>query len=174
MWSYDWTVNVDWQGTTGDVLGEYVLMLSIDADPSCDTCYANFSPLTTTPTIPALPGFFGDNMTPNDGSANTVESVATAIIIASGVPDFGAIFQNLLDTSNVLQDSSNLSFSTGFFGTGLEFFDFDQEGVYNLALRIGQFKEEGATPTGCDDNFEEIVSVETSVFVDDDQAPQVS
>ena len=70
--------------------------------------------------IPALPGFFGDNMTPNDGSANTVESVATAIIIASGVPDFGAIFQNLLDTSNVLQDSSNLSFSTGFFVVLLE------------------------------------------------------
>jgi hypothetical protein len=173
VWSYDWSVNVDWQETTGDVLGDYVLMLSIDADPSCDTCYANFFPLTTTPTVPALPGFFGDNNTPNDGG-NTVLSVVQAILQGGGTPDPGAIFQELLDTSNIVQQSSNPSFNTGFFGTGLEFFDFDQEGVYNLALRVGQFKEEGATPTCCDDNFEEIVSVETSVFVDADQAPQVA
>ena len=163
-WNLEWSVNVDASGMTGKVIADYDYILAIDVDPSCETCWVNFYPFTLNPLVGVAPGHsFGDN----SFTQGTGQEPASVTDVAG--------FNMLTQTFNVAQNSYNL----GFFplvaaGTGLEYADPSTEGAFKAALRIGHFKDKTKNPTLCNDNFEEILSVEVPYYVDENQPLQDS
>lgn len=120
-WSFEWSVNVDYDWSTGSHLSDYTYELGIDADPSPRTKFTRFDPIT--PMLPAIPLFdhgIGDNNSTN-ATASTASDAAT--------------YQTLLDNNNVAQQSWNYEFFNNL-GTSLAAFDPAVDGNYIIYLRV--------------------------------------
>ncbi|KAL7577243.1 hypothetical protein ACA910_003566 [Epithemia clementina (nom. ined.)] len=153
FWNVDWSINVDYQGITNDTISDFVFVLAMDSDPTCDTCFANFYPLTETIAFPFFDHSFGDNSFTN----------------GAGRSSSNAEFVFFKETNNVVQNSFNPAFLASP-GSGLEFFDPSVEGTYVIALRVGKFKYEDRTSTTCSCGgtnaaFESYVSLEVPIIV---------
>jgi hypothetical protein len=97
-WNFDWTVNTDWDGSTGLKIDDLTYLLQLDYDPSVATNFLEFDPIT--PNIPPLNAPFfdhsiGDNTTPNGGGAEATD---------------GPTYANLTANNNVAQQSWRYSF----------------------------------------------------------------
>ncbi len=97
VWNFDWSVNTDYNGTSGRTVGFYTYRLSLDADPGVGvTNFLAFDQIT-----PANPGVsffdhsFGDNMT-----TTATDSKATN----------GTEYETLLATKNLVQNSWSYEF----------------------------------------------------------------
>ena len=174
-WSYDWTVNVDMTGTTGHVIGDYDIILAIDSDPSCETCWVNFFPFIPSLSVPvaSLNHAFGDNTFQGDNGLTVTDVMndSTLMTTTTTTTSLHEAFQFLMDNFPVAQNSINLGEQT-FPGTGLEFSDPSREGAFMVALRVGKFMDPTQPPTTCNDNFQEIISVEVPFFVNLNQPLQ--
>jgi hypothetical protein len=91
VWAFDWSVNTDYNGMTGDKLSDFTYLLEIDYDPSAGTNFlawdhisAPTSPIPFTP--PANPGFydhsFGTNATANGGGTEATNAATYAPLVA--------------------------------------------------------------------------------------------
>ncbi len=117
-WNFDWTINVDAEGSSGAKLDEFSYELGLDGDPSFATDFLVFDPITPTDDIPFYDHSIGDNMTANGGGTEA-EGAAT--------------YTTLLSNSNVLQQSWRYAF---FLSGALENFDPDVPGTYAVYLLV--------------------------------------
>jgi hypothetical protein len=124
QWNFEWSINTDYEGTSGKNLDDYTYLLEMDFDPGAGTNFLAWdhvsSPTQSIPyTVPFNPGFYdhsiGTNATPNGGGteANSVASYAA-----------------LLPANNVAQNSWRYTFYDG----APFFFDADKIGRYDLRL----------------------------------------
>ena len=109
IWNFEWSVNTDFEGTTGKVLDDLTYILSLgDGNLGALT----FDPINVTSADHAL----GNNSTGNGGG--TVDTVTYASSIGS---------------FNVAQNSWSYEFFNNA-GTALEFFDPNKVGTYDISL----------------------------------------
>lgn len=120
VWSLEWSVNTDVDGTTGQVLSDFVYELGMDANPGHQTDFTKFDPIT-----PSLIAPLPDHALGNNGAVNGGGTVAAN----------PAEYQLLLDTLNVAQNSWNYEFFNNP-GTSLESFDPAVPGNYAIYLRV--------------------------------------
>lgn len=119
VFSFEWSINADWDGSTGRVLNDLTYEIRIDYDPTALTDFTQttiggtpvgvFDPINTTWADHAI----GDNSTPNGGGT-----------VAASTVDYLA----LIGANNVAQNSWNL----GFFDPAG--FDTQTEGLYTIEL----------------------------------------
>ncbi len=81
-WSFEWSVNTDYDGMSGNNLDQYTYEIGMDNDPGPGTDYLIFDPITPGEflpyTVPAGPTVFwdhsmGDNSTPNGGGVEAAD-----------------------------------------------------------------------------------------------------
>ena len=110
VFNFEWSINVDQNGSSGMKLDDFIYVFSFDTDPSAAIAYASTDPFNT-------PGWYdhslGDNSTGNGGG---IESADNADLLI-----------NMADFS-VAQQSANLGF--GFSG------DPDLPGAYNFMMQV--------------------------------------
>ena len=83
-WSFEWSVNSDWDGSTGWNLNDLSYELGLDSDPSQGTSFITFDPINTITADHAL----GNNSTGNgDGTVDQL------------------LYMLLIDSNNVAQNS---------------------------------------------------------------------
>lgn len=70
VWSYEWSINTDVDGTTGWTLDDLVYVLSLDNDPSMGTSFSSFDPINQV--------FFDHSMGNNGTTAATDVKAANA------------------------------------------------------------------------------------------------
>ena len=117
QWSFDWSVNSDFDGTSGLVLDQLTYELGLDGDPSAATDFLTFDPITPTATTPLFDHAIGTNLTGNGGGT-----------IAANAGDY----ETLLASNNVAQNSWRYDF---FISGALLDFDPKLPGTYDLYLR---------------------------------------
>jgi hypothetical protein len=111
-WNFEWSINSDVSGTSGQKLGALTYVFGIDFDPGVAAVYQTFDFIN----VPVADHAFGTNATGNGGGVTT------------GVP---ATYANYLNTYNLVQNSSNLDFVNEFFG---QVFDPSVNGNYSFFL----------------------------------------
>lgn len=134
VWSFDWSVNVDADGSGQPNLATaMVYQISLDADPGAGTDFMTFDPITAgAGGVDYWDHAIGDNTTANGAGA---------------VAPFGdgAAYFDLLANNSVAQNSWNYEF---FNGSGpLTAFDPNEAGIYTIqleAFRIIGLDSEGA------------------------------
>jgi len=94
-WSFEWSVNTDYDGSTFDNLNDLTYEIGLDGDPGPGTDFLVFDPITPTVDVPFWDHAIGDNASPNGGGA-----VATD----------GPSYQGLLSDNNVAQNSWQYGF----------------------------------------------------------------
>jgi len=119
MWSFDWSINVDYTGETGHVLSDFVYELGLDSDPSDKTDFTVFDPVSPSLVAPWFDHSLGDNST-------------TA---SSDVIDESSTYADKLDLYNVAQNSWNYEFFNNL-GTSLASFDPAVPGNYIIYLKV--------------------------------------
>jgi len=112
IFNFEFSVNVNSNDSTGNVLSDFSYLLQVDADPSAGTSFISFDPVT---------GFFAipDNATGTNATAN-----------GAGI-ETPATYAARLLTDSVAQNSQNRGF--GFFSGGL---DPQLEGIYTYNLLV--------------------------------------
>jgi hypothetical protein len=117
VWSFEWSVNTDFDDSTGNVVNEFVYQLGMDADPGKKTAFTIFDPITPSLVAPAFDHSIGTNLTLN----------------GQGVESFVNYVANI-GTNNVAQNSWNYEFFNNL-GTSLESFNPAVDGNYVIFLR---------------------------------------
>ncbi len=124
-WSFEWTVNSNYDGSSGYVLDDLTYELGVDFDPGPGTNYLVFDHITPGTTIPYDPPtppitFFdhavGDNTTPNGGGTSYGDGPSYAAALA---------------VDNVAQNSWRMDFFDEF---PFDIFDPNQPGRYEFYL----------------------------------------
>lgn len=110
VFNFDWSINVNQDGTGSAKLSDYTYVLSYDIDPSAAITYMAIDPFNTI-------GYYDHSLGDN--------STGTNAGIESG--DNAELLSNMADYS-VAQQSSNLGF--GFSGNP------DRPGIYNFKLEV--------------------------------------
>ncbi|WP_418315787.1 hypothetical protein [Piscinibacter sakaiensis] len=118
-WSFDWSVNTDYAGGTGNKLDDFVYQLGMDADPGPGTDFTLFDPITPNAVPPAWDHSLGTNAT---GNGAGIEDVDPPTYLAN------------LGTFNVAQNSWNYEFFNNI-GTSLASFNPAGDGNYVVFLR---------------------------------------
>ena len=113
-WNFDWTVNTDFDGSSGLVIDDLTYELGMDSDPGPGTEFLKFEPII--PTVTAFDHSFGDNFTANGAGVEPVSK---------------ADYVNLIATKNVAQQSWRYSF---FPFPPLDTYDPDIAGTYAVYL----------------------------------------
>jgi hypothetical protein len=112
IWSFEWSVNSDYEGTTGAVLNAFDYQLDIDFDAGIGTDFLTLDPIND---LTNADHALGDNSTGNGGGVSDRASYATNVAI-----------------QNVAQNSWNIAF----FQADPRFASFDptQDGTYDFVL----------------------------------------
>jgi len=95
-WNFDWSINTDYLGTSGVVVGALRYLIEIDYNPGVATTFLSFDPLVAVPGSAFPDHSFGNNLTPNNGSALEATSAAN--------------YTTLKNSNNVAQNSWQLQF----------------------------------------------------------------
>ncbi len=112
-WSFEWSINSDYDDSSGFALNDLLYLIEIDFDPSAGTNFLGFDPINLAFADHAI----GDNSTGNGGGAT-----------ASDDSEYAA----LIGANNVAQNSWNMEF---FDDAGAGFpFDGRTPGVYDFRL----------------------------------------
>ncbi len=119
IWSVEWSINTDYTGSTGRVLGDFIYELGLDADPSEKTDFTIFDNISPSLVAPLFDHATGDNFTTAPGNSATT----------------AAEYENNLAVHNVAQNSWNYEFFNTL-GTSLEDFDPAVDGNYVIYLRV--------------------------------------
>jgi hypothetical protein len=110
IFNFEWSINVDQDGSSGATLSDFGYLFSFDTDPTAGVAYTSFDPFNT-------PGFYdhalGLNTTPNGGG--TV-SASNADLLTN------------MTSFNVAQQSANLGFGYSA--------DPDLPGVYDFKMDV--------------------------------------
>jgi hypothetical protein len=117
-WSFEWTVNVDVDGTNDRPLGDLTYELGMDGDPGPGTDFLVFDNLSTSLLVPFWDHATGTNSTPNGGGDTASDSPT---------------YEMFLTENNVAQNSWNYEFFNNL-GTSLETFDPKEDGNYVIYL----------------------------------------
>jgi len=115
LWSFEWTVNVDYDGLTSRDLDDLTYLLSIDTDPSSATSFTTFDPINQ----PYADHAIGTNATLNGGG--TVAAFGDTVGYAA-----------LLAGNNVAQNSWRMDF---FFPALGPSFDPNAIGTYDFLFQ---------------------------------------
>jgi len=118
VWSFEWSVNTDYDGSSGMVVSDYVYELGLDADPGETADFTVFDPITPSFVAPAFDHAIGNNATPNGGGTSDLLN-----------------YLSLISTNNVVQNSWNYEFFNNL-GTSLASFDPSVNGTYDLYLMV--------------------------------------
>lgn len=95
IWNFDWSVNTDFEGTSGLVLGDLTYEIGIDFDPGAGTNYLTFDPMEATILMPFWDHGIGTNATPQSGGSYASDN---------------ATYLALLAANNIAQNSWNMEF----------------------------------------------------------------
>ncbi|RKY18296.1 MAG: hypothetical protein DRQ55_13780 [Planctomycetota bacterium] len=103
LWAFEWSVNTDHDGSSGDYLADLTYELGLDFDPGAGTNYLAFDPITPNAVIPYTPPdanpfwdhAIGDNSTANGAGA-----------VAPNAPTYAALLAN----DNLAQNSWRMDF----------------------------------------------------------------
>lgn len=120
VWSFDWSINTDFDDSTGMKLSDFVYNLKMDADPGNKKKFTTFDPIWGSFSEPAFDHQMGDNL--------TAQSAGTKAV---GLLDYF----DLLDTNNLAQNSWNYEFFNEL-GTTLADFNPEDEGIYDICLEV--------------------------------------
>lgn len=124
-WSFEWSINTDYDDSTGRDLADLTYLIEIDGDSGLDTNFLSFDPIHSvnpeTGTV-QWDHAIGDNTTGNGGGMS----------ISNGAND-AALYGTRLDDYNVAQNSWNYQFFDAP-GNALDGFDADNDGVYTITL----------------------------------------
>lgn len=112
VWNFEWSINADWDGTSGYKLDDLTYMLGLDFDPGPGTNFREFDPIN----VPYADHAIGDNTTPNGGGAEATDA---------------ADYVNLIALNNVAQNSWSYEF---FNEAAWDIFDPNTPGTYTIAL----------------------------------------
>ena len=94
-WNFEWSVNTDVSGTSGQKLSAYEFVLGVDSDAGVGTSFTSYSLVGNSPVAGApYDHEFGDNNTAQSG----------------GVKANPATFATLLGSSSLMQNSTNMEF----------------------------------------------------------------
>ncbi|WP_088331412.1 PEP-CTERM sorting domain-containing protein [Lacimicrobium sp. SS2-24] len=91
-WSFEWSINTDYDGSSGYVLSDLTFLLGLDSDPSLSANYSSFDVING---APCFDHALGNNATGNGGGLATNCGAATA------AADYSANISNF----NVAQNS---------------------------------------------------------------------
>lgn len=120
VWSFDWSINTNWDDSSSWNLADLTYSLGLDLDPSLGTSYIAFDPIND-----ANPGTGGVQWDHAIGDNTTGNGAGTSIPNASDdVPGYAS----LIGDNNVAQNSWKAHW---FFGPG---FDPTVDGTYNIYL----------------------------------------
>ncbi len=108
-WNFDWSINTNSSGMGSDNVNAYTYLLEVDFDPTLGHSFTSFDPVF--PPFAFPDNSYGNNSTPNDGSAPEGDAATYA------------------STNNVVQNSTNLAFLPG-----VPAFDPTADGVYTIRL----------------------------------------
>ncbi|MCG8490963.1 MAG: hypothetical protein MI743_05055, partial [Sneathiellales bacterium] len=125
LWNFEWSVNVDLSGTSGNNLNDFAYNLKLDGDPSVGTSFTSFDPINVFVADHAL----GDNNTGN-GEGATYKNDPLGYHFALG-------------TENVAQNS----WAMHWFVAG---FDPNVPGTYRLEFEVLSLNQELLASTGID------------------------
>tara|TARA_R110002110_G_scaffold90705_1_gene235752 strand:+ start:10926 stop:11702 length:777 start_codon:yes stop_codon:yes gene_type:complete len=78
-WSFEWSINTNWDGSTNWNLADLTYLLGIDTDPSQGTSFSAYDPIN----IPFADHAIGTNATGNGGGSVAGDDTAYATLIAS-------------------------------------------------------------------------------------------
>lgn len=115
-WNFEWSVNADFDDTSGLVISDLTYELGLDGDPGEGTDFLTFDPVTPSATAPFFDHSIGDNTTGNGMGTEATNA---------------GEYQTLIDNNNVAQNSWRYPF----FPMGpIADFNAKLEGTYNIYL----------------------------------------
>lgn len=117
-WNFEFSVNTNYDGSSGNNIDQYTYELGIDGDPGDGTNFLVFDPITPTITQPFYDHSIGDNSTANSAGAEATD---------------GASYLNLIANNNVLQQSWRHAF---FPVAPLDTYNPDSPGTYDVYLIV--------------------------------------
>ncbi len=123
IWNFEWSINSDYDGTSGKNLSDYLYRLDIDFDPGVGTNFQSFDPIN----LPAADHALGNNTTGNGGGVSDAANYAT-----------------LIDSNNVAQNSWNMEF---FNNVPFDTFNPNLDGTYDFVLTALNESEETLAQT---------------------------
>jgi len=94
LWAFEWSINTDDDGSSGDDLDDLTYELGLDFDPGPGVNYQTFDPISTA-FVPFWDHAIGDNTTPNGGGT-----------VAGDAPTYAG----LVAANNVAQNSWRMDF----------------------------------------------------------------
>ncbi|PCJ41061.1 MAG: hypothetical protein COA81_07960 [Alphaproteobacteria bacterium] len=127
-WNFDWTVNTDYSGTTGNVINSFTYEIGIDFDPGIGTDFFAFDPITPSTAAPFYDHSIGTNSTGNGGGAEVPLSNPPTAAELAAAP---GLYQTLIGNNNVLQQSWRHAFFTALSGKS---YDPTIGGTYDIYL----------------------------------------
>ena len=116
-WNFEWTINTDYDYSSGLKLDELTYELGMDADPGVGTDFFAFDPVATSDAQPYWDHSIGDNTTLNGAGVEATSN---------------AEYLSLLANNNVLQQSWRYEFFSAI--PPLTGYDADEPGVYTVYL----------------------------------------
>lgn len=78
-WSFEWSINTNYDGSSGTNLDDYIYVLGLDSDPGIGQSFLTFDPINVTNADHAI----GDNFTGNGGGSVASDPTNYASLIAS-------------------------------------------------------------------------------------------
>lgn len=108
VWSFEWSINTDFDGSTGLMLDDLVYAFSIDSDPGLATDFTTFDPIN----LPFADHSIGDNSTAESAGDEATDAADYAALIAA---------------NNLAQNSSKAHWA-------IPGFDPTVDGVYDFTL----------------------------------------
>ncbi len=98
VWSFEWSINTDFDGSTGLNVGDLTYALGLDEDPSQDTSFTVFDPIFDLGGLISPDHSFGNNSTGNGNGAEAWSWIS--------MPFFGVTgYNDLIADNNVAQNS---------------------------------------------------------------------
>ena len=119
VWNFEWSINTDYDGSSGLKLDDLRYELGMDADPRRGTDFTVFNPIAPSLIAPAWDHALGTNATPNGGGVKFPNPVT---------------YPGALAAHNVAQNSWNYEFFNNP-GTSLASFNPSVPGNYAIYLR---------------------------------------
>jgi len=95
IWNFDWSVNTDYDGSSGKTIDDYTYEIGLDFDPGAGTNYLTFDPITPSGPAPYWDHSIGTNATPQGGGTEAGDAPTYAGLIAA---------------NNLAQNSWNMEF----------------------------------------------------------------
>ena len=114
VWNFEWSINTDFDGSTGYALEDLIYTLEIDFDPGVGVNFYSFDLIN----VPVADHSIGDNTTAQGGGAEATDAASYSALIAS---------------NNLAQNSWNMEF----FDDAMFPFDGRNNGIYDIRLSAG-------------------------------------